>query len=252
MCKWMKKKWHGSDHLIVLILSNFMLFCTMFFFLILLSLGFICISAEYPESLAASYPRVEELDRAKITDEILKAPFLEEVISSSPPHTKVKYGIVGHSLGCGTASNTGDKSWTRVCISGFVREREDTQGSDVLFISSLNDGLVTLDRLEAAIPPDFVRMNENDERVRSPSGVVFPRRCAIVFESDTGPNHISFLADGVNNAMIDLLSPLLPVAQGLGIPVLDFDKYQMSQDSKPTAEVVIPLVSSYLKQRMLK
>ena len=50
--------------------------------------------------------------------------------------------------------------------------------------------------------------------------------------------------------MIQLLSPLLPVAQSLGIPVLDFDKYQKSRDSRQTAEVVIPLVTSYLKQTM--
>lgn len=213
--------------------------------------GFICISPECPESLAASYPRTEGLDRTKIISEILNGPVLNELISSSPKNTKVKFGIIGHSLGCGTATNTGDKAWTRVCIAGYPGEREDTVGGDMLFISSINDGTVTLSRLEGAIPRDFVRMNEKDERVISSSKSSIPRRTAIIFESDTGPNHISFLADGVNNAMIDLLSPLLPVAQAIGIPVLDFDKYQVSQDSKPTADVVIPLVSSYLRQRML-
>ena len=72
-----------------------------------------------------------------------------------------------------------------------------------------------------------------------------------IFENkDSAPNHISFLADGTNQAMIEFLSPLLPVAQVLGIPVLDFDKYKISQDSQPTANVVIPLVTSYLKQNM--
>jgi hypothetical protein len=42
------------------------------------------------------------------------------------------------------------------------------------------------------------------------------------------------------------------VAQAMNIPVLDFDKYQASRDSKQTAEIVIPLVTKYLKQEMLK
>lgn len=232
--------------------------------------GFLCISAEYPESLAASYPRMENLDRTIITNMLLNAlhdetffPFPSSS-SSSSSSTKptFRYGIIGHSLGCGTVTNTGDKSWVRVCIAGYPGEREDTVGGDLLFISSINDGAVSMERLRGAIPSDLVQWNESNEEIHSlvaarashnndevlPS---IPRRTALIFESDTGPNHISFLAGGVNNAMIDLLSPLLPVAQFLKIPVLDFDRYQKSQDSKPTADIVIPVISAYLKQRMM-
>jgi hypothetical protein len=42
------------------------------------------------------------------------------------------------------------------------------------------------------------------------------------------------------------------LAQALKIPVLDFDRYQLSRDSVPTAEAVHPLVVAYLKQQMLR
>jgi hypothetical protein len=65
---------------------------------------------------------------------------------------------------------------------------------------------------------------------------------------NTAPNHISFLAEGPNNAMVEFLSPLLPLARLLKIPLLDFDKYQLSRDSKDTSDVVIPLIVKYMKQ----
>ena len=77
-----------------------------------------------------------------------------------------------------------------------------------------------------------------------------PSRAALVLDRDDAPNHISFLAGNVNDSMVSFLSPLLPIAQALSIPVLDFDKYQESRDSAATASVVIPLVSAYLTQYM--
>jgi len=50
--------------------------------------------------------------------------------------------------------------------------------------------------------------------------------------------------------MIEFLSPLLLVALGLGIPVLDFDRYQISRNSKATAAIVNPLIVKYLKQEI--
>lgn len=69
-----------------------------------------------------------------------------------------------------------------------------------------------------------------------------------VYNGSPPPNHISFLSEGTNAAMIDFLSPLLPLARYLEIPVLDFDKYQLSRDSDVTGEVVRPLVVDYLLQ----
>ena len=75
-----------------------------------------------------------------------------------------------------------------------------------------------------------------------------PRRAALILDE---PNHLSFLSEGVNDAMIQFLSPLLPVAQTLQIPVLDFDRYKESRDSKATAELYHPVVVRYLKQEMM-
>ena len=233
-----------------------------------LCLGFVCISPEYPESLAASYERQENLDRSIITDQIRKTLFSANY-NLFPMDATFRFGIIGHSLGCGTATKTGDKSWTRVCVAGFPGEREDTLGGNMLFISSINDGAVSLERLRSAIPSDFERMNEEDDRVKglvaeyeheqsasddsssASTKTAIPRRTAMIFERENGPNHISFLAGSVNDAMIDLLSPLLPIAQALNIPVLDFDKYSESRDSKQTADIMVPIVSAYLRQRML-
>ena len=77
-----------------------------------------------------------------------------------------------------------------------------------------------------------------------------PSRAFLIFNNPTNAlKHISFLTEGTNDAMVQFLSPLLPLARALGIPVLDFDKYQISRDSKSTGDVVIPLVVDYLKQR---
>jgi hypothetical protein len=207
--------------------------------------GFTCLSPEFPESLAASYERMEGLDRSRITKSLLTA------ISDDWKLQPSSYGIVGHSLGCGTAIQTGDASWARVCIAGFPRNRDGTPiPGDVLFLSSMNDGAVSLARFGGikAIPSDYAILNEatwsTDSRI--------PARAALIYDRPDAPNHISFLSGGVNDAMIDLLSPLLPLAQGLKIPVLDFDRYQLSRDSGPTAQAVHPLVVAYLKQQMLR
>lgn len=207
-------------------------------------IGFICVSPEYPESLAASYDRVEGLDRSAITAKTLTD------IKSAWNIQPSAFGIVGHSLGCGTAVSTGDDTWARVCVAGFTRKFDGTpvQGN-ALFVSSMNDGTVSFSRLggKDAIPADVVQLEESD----LPTLSKIPPRSTVVFDRPDAPNHISFLCDGVNEAMIDLLSPLLPVAEAMNIPVLDFDKYKVSRDSDATARIVVPLVCKYLKQQML-
>jgi hypothetical protein len=114
----------------------------------------------------------------------------------------------------------------------------------------MNDGAVSLSRFggRAAIPSEYVQLDESKLSQLSE----IPSKASLLFDRPDAPNHISFLADGTNDAMIDMLSPLLPVAQAMKIPVLDFDKYQTSRDSKQTAAIVIPFVTAYLKQHMLK
>jgi hypothetical protein len=199
----------------------------------LASKGFICVSPEYPESLAASYGRMPDLDRAIVNNELLK--YIN--ISMQPSG----YGVVGHSLGCGMALRIGDASWARVLIAGPPAP-EDCP-SPLLYISSLNDGLVR-SRGGLTIPPAYQRLQEND----LPTPI--PRRAALIFDRPDAPNHISYLSENVNDAMVGFLSPLLPVAQAMSIPVLDFDKYQVSRDSKPTAAIIKPLISDFLVQQL--
>jgi hypothetical protein len=182
-----------------------------------------------------------------ITNQILKA------VEKNWNVQATSYGIVGHSLGCGTAIRTGDESWTRVCIAGFPGGAAAQIPGSVLFVSSMNDGAVSLSRFggKSAIPPDYVQLDEKELFVSATAAQKeLPSRAALIFDRPDAPNHISFLAEGVNDAMIDLLSPLLPVAQALSIPVLDFDRYQVSRDSQVTAEVMRPLITRYLKQHM--
>lgn len=207
--------------------------------------GFICLSPEFPESLAASFPRLDGLDRSVIMSSLL------DRLSSEWGVTGTSFGIIGHSAGCGTATTTGDDTWTRVCIAGSPRRRDGSSiPGSVLLLSSMNDGAVSLARFggRAAIPSEYALLEESTLS-QLPH---LPKRSFLLFDRPDAPNHISFLADGTNDAMIGLLSPLLPVAQAMNIPVLDFDKYQASRDSKQTAEIVIPLVTKYLKQEMLK
>jgi len=211
--------------------------------------GFLVVSAEYPESLAASYDRIEGLDRSVITTKLLQTLQNEWNVQAT------SYGIIGHSLGCGTAIRTGDATWTRVCISGFPGNAVQIPGK-VLFLSSMNDGVVSLRTRGglAAIPSDYVQLKEQDflttMQPSTTQGSTIPGRAALIFDRPDAPNHISFLAEGVNDAMVDFLSPLLPLAQSLSIPVLDFDRYKESRDSIATAEIVLPLITTYLQQNM--
>ena len=60
------------------------------------------------------------------------------------------------------------------------------------------------------------------------------------------PCHISFLSSRTNDAMVEVLSPLLPVARAIGVPVLDFDKYQTTRDSDAVNAELVPLIAEWL------
>jgi pimeloyl-ACP methyl ester carboxylesterase len=213
----------------------------------LASEGFLVLAPEYPESLAATYDVAQgtttgiPIDRRIITDTLLK--FLTAEWGVRPE----AYGIVGHSLGCATVDGTGDEAWTRVCLAGGY---PSLRGPNCLFVGSINDGAVPLIRAVGALREnDFEFLEER--AVRSRSWNILPSRASLIFRNQiNAPNHISFLAEGPNDAMVEFLSPLLPLARALGIPLLDFDKYQLSRDGKATGEVVIPLVVDYMKQKM--
>jgi hypothetical protein len=134
----------------------------------------------------------------------------------------------------------GDESWTRVLIAGRAPA---ASSSPLLFISSTNDGTVRFSG-PLTIPAGYELLQENN----LPSNL--PTRAALVFDRPDGPNHISYLSENVNEAMVDFLSPLLPMAQAMSIPVLDFDRYQLSRDSAQTGAIVRPVISDFLSQKM--
>ena len=200
--------------------------------------------------MAASYDATEStsgitIDRTMITNELIKKLTTDWNVQPK------SYGIIGHSLGCGTVDRTGDSSWTRVCIAGGA---PSLRGPNCLFIGSVNDGAVSISNAVVALQQN--RFTPLDEKmVKSKTwgkwGKLPPRASLLFGDRNNAPNHISFLAEGPNDAMVQFLSPLLPVARFVGIPVLDFDKYQTSRDSKVTGEVYIPLVVEYMKQMMI-
>ena len=72
---------------------------------------------------------------------------------------------------------------------------------------------------------------------------------AFVFAGDNSPaplpNHISFLWSEVDDAMVSLLSPLLPVAKALGLFLLDFDVYRENRDAEQTAALLVPALRRF-------
>jgi hypothetical protein len=215
---------------------------------------------------------VIKMDRAMINERLLTIIESESELNLKPK----SYGIVGHSLGTGTVMTTGDDSWTRVCIAGPPKRRDGViVRGNILAIASVNDGAVTMSRMASMIPESFVRLDEssivsamNKNSIDDPSlnmmgsssyddddkmklNLDLPSKSMLVIDREDAPNHISFLAGNVNDSMVSFLSPLLPVAQALQIPVLDFDKYKESRDSVATANIVVPLVSSFLRQYMM-
>lgn len=217
--------------------------------------GFLCVASEYPESLEASYPRLEGLDRNVINGRLI--PYVEDVVSQPI----LSYSAIGHSLGCGTVLQMGDDSWNRILMgsgkapelpsssqndkpveSTFGKYKTPVIGGRLLFISSVNDGPVTSWGGGIKIPQGYTILQESQLDTMRPTA----DRVALVFDREDAPNHISYLSENVNDAMLSFLSPLLPVTQALNIPVLDFDKYASSRDSVPTGKVLKPLISDFL------
>jgi hypothetical protein len=168
----------------------------------LASEGFLVLSAEYPESLADSFDAVivdsasgevrSIIDRDMITNQLLST--LQETWKVTP----TSFGIVGHSLGCGTAERVGDDTWTRVCLAGFPSSRGN--GANCLFVGSTNDGAVSVERAMSVLR-DYNYVNLKEDTIRSLSStqqlstLKLPSKASLIFTSATAPNHISFLSE---------------------------------------------------------
>ena len=147
-------------------------------------------------------------------------------------------------MGSGRAPQS--PSQTRQPSDGDNVYRNPVVGGRLLFISSVNDGPVNSWGGGIQIPDGYTVLQESKLQ-ENPGAAARIDRAALVFnDGETAPNHISYLSENVNDAMLSFLSPLLPVTKALDIPVLDFDKYSDSRDSVATGRILKPLIVSFL------
>ena len=209
--------------------------------------GFTVVAPELPESLSAGYIPPDGLDRTTII-----AATRELVGASS------RWGIFGHSAGAGSALMQPETYVLgRGCFAGGAGRFGSYERSarEPLFVCSSNgDGCNSFMGLA---DPDLRRIFEADgatvlfqslpDAYATPARP--PARAAFVFAADNSPAplpcHISFLWNEVDDAMISLLSPLLPLAKALGLFLLDFDVYRENQDAKATAALLVPALRRF-------
>ncbi|GMI26711.1 hypothetical protein TeGR_g15168 [Tetraparma gracilis] len=208
--------------------------------------GFVVVAPEMGESLTASYS--ESVDRATIVDATL---------ALLPQHA---WGTFGHSAGSFTcASHPATFELGRCLIApGF----QGYDGSDpLLLIASDADGCNKFFEAGGNSLRSKVAEDERSGRGATPifgsaaDLLAAPpsRRRALVFGADAKvdnpvvplPCHISFLWARSNDRLVQLLSPLLPLAKLLGLFLLDFDVYKDNPNSDATAAEVVPVVSSF-------
>mmetsp|Transcript_8497 Transcript_8497/g.21211 ORF Transcript_8497/g.21211 Transcript_8497/m.21211 type:complete len:403 (+) Transcript_8497:32-1240(+) len=210
----------------------------------LASKGFVVAAPELPESLSAGFTPNDDTTRTAIVEATINLLNRNWKISD-------KVGLFGHSAGGGTSTMMpGSFSLGRVAIAGF----RGYAGSDrLLVIASKGDGIIPVKGIEAALPAgcSIYREEEGAKEFIS-KGLGGGKSAALLFEKGIGqaplpPNHISFLSEPTNDALVTFLSPLLPVARILDVPVLDFDKYQEARDSRETAKAFIPVVLSFFE-----
>ena len=169
----------------------------------------------------------------------------------------MRWGLFGHSAGAGTTlKQPGTYSLGRCALCPGYRGYEESD--PLLVIASEGDAVNQL------LVSNGVDVQENlraeaeagrETRMYTRASEVYaekspPQRGALIYK-DGGvlpagasqlPNHISFLWTGVDEAMIELLSPFLPVAKALRLFVLDFDTYLEARDAEVTAADVAPAV----------
>lgn len=204
----------------------------------LASTGMICVACDYPESLSGPYDTSWSKEDALTRVDILDA-VLADVQSSYP--TSGRIGLLGHSLGSGLASSfdTKDPLSPRCCIAGFRAVGETAKSSPFLVIASEGDSVC---------PSTFVMERVADVRknnVKVGGGEVE----GLFLEKY---NHIDFLSAETNDAMVDFLSPLLPVARTLKVPLLDFDKYAENPNSKECFEAIESKVLNFFTTNLLE
>jgi pimeloyl-ACP methyl ester carboxylesterase len=208
--------------------------------------GFTVVAPELPESLSASYVPSSGMSRAQI---IAGA---RELVEGSG-----RWGIFGHSAGAGSAMMQGGAyTLGRACFAGGAMSSGSVESADPLFLCSsngdgcnafMNKGVAFDLRPLLAGAADTTMFASLEDAYMTPTKP--PARGAFVFADDNSPLplpcHISFLWAEVNEAMVSLLSPFLPLAKALGLFLLDFDVYRENRDADQTAARLVPALRRF-------
>ena len=221
--------------------------------------GFVCVAPEFAESLSNPQTTPANLNGGSATR--------GEIVQSCLDLLESRFGIdarrtalVGHSAGAGTAVLTEGRYLGRVAIAGFRKPPGPPQpllSDPLLVICSENDNVISLAGILSELSQVGAPTETYDgsaeslaELARTPPT---PGQVALVKyengkwgEGRPAPCHISFLSERTNDAMVEVLSPLLPLAKALGIPLLDFDTYSENRDSVDVARDLVPAIVSWL------
>ena len=173
--------------------------------------------------------------------------------------------LLGHSAGAGTVVQAEGRFAARVPIAGF-RVPEDAEGAaalardPLLVIASEGDSVISLYPKAAGrfgpsegiapavrrLPVDVAEVDGADAAALAGLAAAGPRAAFVKYEGDAAPCHISFLSARSNDAMVETLAPLLPLARLLDVPLLDFDTYQLTRDSDAVLRRLVPAVVGWL------
>ena len=186
--------------------------------------GITTVAPEFPESLSASYEVGDSgLERVDIVNAILDG------------HVG-PVGFLGHSLGTGLTLSYPLAGAPRCAVAGFRGVTEACEESALLVVAS--DG-------DSVCPGKFIR-ERVEEAEKATSRVASIEK--LFFERY---NHISFLSSSTNDAMVEFLSPLLPLAKTLKVPLLDFDKYAEVRDSDACQEEIVDIICQFFESNLV-
>jgi dienelactone hydrolase len=209
--------------------------------------GFIVAAPEMPESLAASYAG------AITRGEIVSAT--RRMVDATG--TGGRWGIFGHSAGGGTAlRHPGHFPLGRAAIAAGLAS--GTQNGDPLFVvASDGDGCSRMMRARGASMAEQLAaaaaagvpatIFSTADAAYASTAAPPPVGALLYLDAQAGllPNHISFLWRGTNEAMFEVLAPLLPLARALNLFLLDFDVEIVSRLAEPTAKQLTPALCRF-------